>query len=365
MKLLGKFSVLFFALSVLGACGNDDRFVTITGYAQGGTYTVKVNLMGENGLVDKSVDELKGSIDSILTEIDNSLSGYNPVSQISLFNQGETIVPSEMFLDIYEKSYRIYEETGGVVDVASAPLYDIWGFGFSHGEYPSAEKVDSVMRVCGMKLLDGDMLAHIDENDSITPRDLVREKNRGVLVGLNYNAVAQGYSCDLVADYLRSLGVKDMLVDIGEIYCCGHNPKGTPWTLAIDTPIDGNNTPGDEICGVFYAPETSCGIVTSGNYRKFYVKEGRKYAHTIDPRTGYPVSHNLLSATVIAEDSFTADAYATYCMVVGLEEAQKLILERPDLEGCLVYDNCGVLDTWISPGFPMNDAHKVLDRKLK
>ena len=177
----------------------------------------------------------------------------------------------------------------------------------------------------------------------------------GALPKLNYNAIAQGYSCDVVARYLYSLGVKDMMVDIGEIFCDGKNPSGMPWTLGIDRPVDGNNDPGAQMQGIFKVPDGPHGVVTSGNYRKFYVRDGRKYAHSIDPRTGYPVEHNLLSATIVAPDATSADAYATYCMVIGLEQAIEFISSREDLEGCLVYDEGGVFRTWCSEGLVLSD----------
>ena len=168
---------------------------------------------------------------------------------------------------------------------------------------------------------------------------------------LNYNAIAQGYSSDLVAEYLYSIGVKDMMVDIGEIFCDGVNPSGKPWTIGIDKPVDGNQELGSQIQGIFRSPAGPHGIVTSGNYRKFIIKDGRKYAHTIDPLTGYPVEHTLLSATIVAPDATMADAYATYCMVIGLEAAKVFLESRPDLEGCLIYDEDGSFRTWCSEGF--------------
>ena len=172
-----------------------------------------------------------------------------------------------------------------------------------------------------------------------------------MLPELNFNAVAQGYSCDLVAGYLHSIGVDQMLVDVGgEIYCEGYNPSGLPWGIGLDRPVDGNDTPGKDLQGIFRAGPEPCGVVTSGNYRKFYVRDGRKYAHTIDPKTGYPVTHSLLCATVIASNAAEADALATYCMVIGVGKAKEFILSRPDIEGCLVYDEDGVMKTWTSPG---------------
>ena len=143
--------------------------------------------------------------------------------------------------------------------------------------------------------------------------------------------------------------MEDMLVDIGEIYCDGVNPSGEGWKIGIDNPVDGNNTPGKDLRAVWSSEGKACGIVTSGNYRKFYVKDGRKYAHTIDPRTGRPVTHNLLSATIVAPTAAEADAIATACMVMGPEKARAFIEEHEGLEAFLVSDD-GV---WASEGFTL------------
>ncbi len=330
-NILRLFGIIFLSCIII-SCTPGDRYMSVTGYAQGGTYTVKLNLNGRYGMVEASPEEIRDSIETILRNIDNSLSGYNKNSLLSRFNAGETIIPDSIFIDIYSHAVRIFNETEGVVDVAAGPLFDLWGFGFKSGDFPSDEKVRETKESCGMGL----MMA----------------ENKGQL---NYNAIAQGYSCDLVAEYLYSIGVKDMMVDIGEIFCDGLNPSGQPWSLGIDKPIDGNNELGAQIQGIFRAPDGPHGIVTSGNYRKFYIKDGKKYSHSIDPRTGYPVSHNLLSATIVAKDALTADAYATYCMVVGLEESQRLLKDRDNLEGCLIYDEDGVFKTWCSEGFVLEE----------
>lgn len=332
MKIFGFFSTIIILTCLIISCTPRDRYMTVTGYAQGGTYTVKLNLNGKDGSVKAKPEEIRDSIDAILKNIDNSLSGYNKNSLLSRFNAGEAITPDSLFTDIFSHAVRIYHETEGVVDAASGPLFDLWGFGFKSGDFPSDEKVREVMQSCGMKrMLDG-------------------KKGQ-----LNYNAIAQGYSCDLVAGYLYSIGVTDMMVDIGEIFCDGLNPSGQPWSLGIDKPVDGNNELGAQIQGIFRAPKGPHGIVTSGNYRKFYIKDGKKYSHSIDPRTGYPVTHNLLSATIVADDALTADAYATYCMVVGLEEAKTVLESREDLEGCLIYDEAGTFKTWCSSRFVLEE----------
>ncbi|MBE6250217.1 MAG: FAD:protein FMN transferase [Bacteroidales bacterium] len=346
---------LFSAAVILTSvsCAPRDRYVSFTGFAQGGTYSVQFNMNGRDGMIKERVQTVRDSVDAILGAIDRSLSGYNRNSLLSRFNEGLTIRPDSLFIDIYDRSYDIYESTAGVVDVASAPLFDIWGFGFKNGQIPDDELVARTMAGCGMRRLRKDMRAYLTESGELDPRRLLDENATGT-VALNYNAVAQGYSCDVVARYLYSLGVKDMMVNIGEIYCDGLNPSGKAWTIGIDKPVDGNNDPGVQLQGVFSVPSGPHGVVTSGNYRKFYVSDGRKYAHTIDPRTGRPVTHNLLSATVIAPDATLADAYATYCMVVGLDQAVAFIESSPDLEACLIYDDNGQFRTWTSTGLSLN-----------
>ena len=333
------FALCVAAISVTVSC-TSDKYVSITGYAQGGSYVVKLNLQGRDGRIGVSPEKIKAGIDSVTVALDNSLSGYNDKSLLTRFNNGERIVPDSIFTDIYRISYGFFEETGGAFDVAAGPLFDIWGFGFKEGSMPSDEMVAEVRESCGMRALYPDISGRVADDGSVCSSDMVKDDapRKYGKPRLNFNAIAQGYTCDIVADYLYSLGVKDMLINIGgEIYCDGLNPSGKPWTVGVDRPVDGNNTPGAMLEGTLTTGGGPCGIVTSGNYRKFYVKDGRKYAHTVDPRTGYPASDSLLSATVVAKDATTADALATYCMVIGFEKSKEFISSRPDLEGYLIY----------------------------
>lgn len=330
-RIFRKICLLLLVISA-ASCRPADRYIAVTGYAQGGTYTVKMNLKG----VQERPEIIRNRIDSLLSLIDTTLSGYNKGSLLSRFNRGDTIVPNAMFRDIFSAAKAYRDETDGAVDVAAAPLFDAWGFGFSRDSFPSDETVRRLMETCSMDFV---------------PQDLTTANGQK----LNYNAIAQGYSCDVIAAYLYSLGIRDMLVDIGEIYCDGVNPSGRPWVLAVDKPVDGNNDPGAQIQGKWQSDGGPCGIVTSGNYRKFYIRDGKKYAHTIDPRTGRPVEHNLLSATVKAPTAMDADAYATFCMVIGLENARTFLSGRDDLEGYLIYEEDGQMKTWASEGFALTD----------
>ena len=344
----GKITILILAVaSLLAVSCTEKGYVKVVGYAQGGTYTVTFNMEG----VSLPAEEVRNGIDSILNQIDVTLSGYNHNSLLSRFNAGDTVIVDHMFAEIYSRAYEVYEETQGAVDVSFSPLYDMWGFGFRNGSLPSERQVDSVMNFCGMQRLRKTM------SDLIGAPILSSALSDGMFdPQLNYNAIAQGYSCDLVAEYLYSIGVNDMMVNIGEIFCDGKNPSGVAWNIGIDRPEDGNDQPGAQLQEIFAVPEGPHGVVTSGNYRKFYIRDGKKYAHTVDPRTGYPVSHNLLSATIIAENALLADAYATYCMVIGLEEAKAFIESREDIEGCLVYDQDGEFVTWCSEGLETRKA---------
>ena len=300
------------ALCFLAGC-RQGSYAVFSGYAQGGTYTVKADLKG----VSTPEETIGATIDSLLTGIDFSLSGYNKNSLLSRYNAGEAIEPDRFFREVRALSERYKEETGGAFDVAAAPLFDIWGFGFTSDSLPDPDRVTAALAAC---------------------------KEEKVL---NFNAIAQGYTCDVIAGYLQSLGVTNMLVDIGEIFCQGVNPSGKGWTIGVDNPTDDNDTPGRDIRGIWQSDGGACGIVTSGNYRKYYVKDGRKYAHTIDPRTGYPVTHGLLSATIVAPTGAEADALATACMVLGPDGARELIESRPEIEGYLIMDD----GTWMSEGF--------------
>lgn len=306
-----KVSILFAALLLSCACS--PRYEVIQGYAQGGTYSVRYNAKG----VKASRAEIAEAVDNILIAIDTTLSGYNRKSLLSRRNAGEDVEPNEMFREIEAISEHYKEITEGAFDVAAGPLFDVWGFGFTADSLPSDARIAEAMERC---------------------------RRREVL---NFNAIAQGYSCDLVAGYLRSLGVKDMLVDIGEIYCEGLNPAGLGWSIGIDTPEDGNDTPGAKLSGIWHSDGKGHGVVTSGNYRKFYIRDGRKYAHTIDPRTGRPVEHNLLSATVIAPSATEADALATFFMVVGFENARAWVESHEGIEACLITAD----GPWQSKGF--------------
>ena len=316
-------------LLLAGGCGSGNQYVYIEGFAQGGTYHVICRPV--RGL---SAQELRDRIDGRLLAIDGSLSGYNKGSLLSRLNAGEDLPLDTLFIGCFTRSKEIWAETGGAFDPSAAPLFDLWGFGFANRETVTQAAIDSIRAFVGM-----DLLTLEERADGV---HLVKADPR---VRLNFNAIAQGYSADVVATLLDSLGIRDYLVDIGrEIACKGRNAAGDPWRIGLDRPSDGNFDEGKDLQAILEV--TDCGIVTSGNYRKFYIEDGQKYAHTIDPATGRPVTHNLLSATVEAQDAATADAYATWLMVAGPLRAREILAGRPDLEALLVYDENGTMKTY-------------------
>ena len=306
-----RLCIAVLALFLTASCSKG--YQTVGGYAQGGTYSVRYNSAG----VSVPRNTVAAQIENILEAIDTTLSGYNKMSVLSRRNAGGQVELNAMFLEMEQISEHYREISGGAFDVAAGPLFDIWGFGFTADSLPSDEAIAAAIERC---------------------------RSREVL---NFNAIAQGYTCDKVAAYLHSIGVHDMLVDIGEIFCEGVNPEGKPWSIGIDTPSDDNAVPGSSLAGIWKSDGGAHGVVTSGNYRKFYIKDGHKYAHTIDPRTGRPVEHNLLSATVIAPTATEADALATYFMVIGLEEARSFVESHPQIEACLITSD----GSWQSQGF--------------
>lgn len=320
-------SCAFAALS----CTSSRGLYVIRGFAQGGTWEAKVRLDPERVRPGLTPEDVKEGIDSILLAVDNSVSGYNPASLLSRINAGEQVLTDSIFNGILERSIYWYDRTGGALDVAAGPLFNIWGFGFTEESMPSDSLVEATRLSCGMaRALAGGKTVY------------------------NFNAVAQGYSCDLVAEYLHGLGVGDFMVNIGgEIFCDGVNFAGEPWSVGVDRPSDDNRAGEGGIQESFRTGGGPCGIVTSGNYRKFYIRDGKKYSHTVDPRTGRPVTHNLLSATVVAPNATDADALATACMVLGAEKALELVASLDGVEACLICDEGGVMVSRTSSGLTL------------
>ena len=266
--------------------------------------------------------DLKPEIEHTMALVDSALSMFNPESTISAVNSSESIqVTDTMFLKVYRRAMEISDWTGGAFDITVAPAVNAWGFGFKHAENIKQTTIDSLRQIIGYN--------KIHEQDGMITKDDPR-------IMLDCSAIAKGFGSDMVADMFRSKGINDFMVEIGgEIVVSGHNPKGKLWNIGISKPVDDSLSINNELQTVI--PVTDIAMATSGNYRNFYMKDGRKYAHTIDPHTCMPVSHSLLSATVFAPDCATADALATSMMVMGLDSAQALCARHPEIEAYFIY----------------------------
>ena len=282
--------------------------------------------------------DLHVEISELLASFNNSLSTFNKNSLISRFNKGEDhVVADSFFINVFTKASEVNRISRGAFDITIAPIVNAWGFGFERYGTVTNELIDSLMQFVGMD--------HVEIKDG----SICRKKD-GVM--LNVSAIAKGYGVDVVASFLKSRGIENYMVDIGgEIVAAGVNAKGREWQIGIDNPKD--DTAYKDLEYKLIVQLKGRALATSGNYRNFYIKDGRKYAHTIDPHTGYPVQHSLLSASILADDCMTADAYATTCMVIGLDEAMKLIESQPGIDACFIYQltDTGILAIASTDGF--------------
>ena len=283
----------------------------------------------------QSDKDLQAEIDTVLHQVDQSLSPFNPHSIITKVNNNEDVKPDKLFTDVFRIARNVSEATKGAFDITVAPLVNLWGFGFKEGTDPSQTAIDSLLQLVGY------------EKVSMSADGRVNKKDPRIL--LDCSAVAKGYGSDVVAAMLRSHDVTNYMVEIGgEIVTKGVNEKRLPWRIGVNRPTDDPTQSSTELETILNVTDKA--MATSGNYRNFYYKDGKKYAHTIDPKTGRPVQHSLLSATVLADQCAIADAYATSFMVMGIEKAKKLLESHPELMVYFIYsDGKDDYQVWFSP----------------
>ena len=279
-------------------------------------------------------NDLQKEIEAELKKVDQALSMFNQESIISKVNRNEKVELNEMFLQVITLAQKVSQDTDGAFDITVAPLVNAWGFGFKAGDKPSGTSIDSLMSTVGYKKI------------SLKGRQLFKENKNTML---DCSAIAKGYGSDVVAAFLRKRGIDNFMVEIGgEVVTQGISEKRVPWRIGVTKPTDDSLSVDNELQTVLNV--TNKAMATSGNYRNFYYKDGKKYAHTIDPKTGYPVQHSLLSATVLADNCATADAYATSFMVMGIEKAKGVLERHPELMAYFIYtDVRGNLAVWYSP----------------
>lgn len=278
--------------------------------------------------------DLHNGICAELKKVDDALSMFNKESVISRINRNESTLTNDMFDEVFTLAEEVSRETGGAFDITVAPLVNAWGFGFKTGNHPGTQSVDSLRTLVGY-------------NKVTLANGHITKQNPNIM--LDCSAIAKGFGCDVVARYLKRHGIDNYMVEIGgEVVAHGISEKRLPWKIGVTKPTDDSINVNQELQTVLNVKNMA--MATSGNYRNFYYRNGRKYAHTIDPHTGYPVQHSLLSATVLAQTCAEADAYATSFMVMGKEKATELLKRHPELMAYLIYtDRKGTLQVWYSP----------------
>ena len=329
-------NIFYIFLLILYSCSSSDNTILVTnfGEAQGTYYHIKY--MSDNG------EDYYFQIDSILQEVDSSLSIYKPYSLISRLNRGEKLRTDTLFNSVFLASQQVSFESGGVFDCSISPLLNAWGFYKSN--LGDSIDIDSARF---KRILDdiGFQKIRLIRDSLVMPENM----------SLDFNAIAQGFTVDLISMYLETRSISNYLIEVGgEILAKGKNDQGNIWRIGVDKPSE--NIDLNERFQFILALDNKA-LATSGNYRKFYKKDGVKYSHTINPFTGFPVQNRILSATVIHDKCMLADAYATAFMVMGLEETRQFVEKRPDIEIYLVYtDQNGDWKTYVSP--------KMLDRVI-
>ncbi len=278
--------------------------------------------------------DLHDSIVATMQRFDKSLSVFDSTSVISKINRNEAVATDSFFETMYHEACSVSELSNGAFDITVAPLVNAWGFGFRSSQFPTEAQIDSLRAFVGY------------QNVTLENHSVIKTDPRTML---DAGAIAKGYSVDVIAELLKTSGCENYLVEIGgEVVCRGVNSKGNAWSIGISRPDD-NPLPTANVQQILQANDLA--MATSGNYRQFYFRDGKKYSHTIDPRSGYPVNHNLLSATIVAKTCMHADALATACMVLGTDSAMLLCENDSTVEGYFIYSDGDSLRTVWTHGF--------------
>lgn len=324
--------IVFFITS----CNFKSSYITNQGFIYGTIYTIKYE--------SPEGKDMQAGIEAEMNKLNRSLSTFDSLSVISKVNKNIEVVLDDYFLTVFNKAMEVSEITGGAFDITVAPMVNAWGFGFKHKEQVTDELIDSLKKIVGYQKI------------RISDNKIVKDHPNTML---DCSAIAKGFACDVVGNYLASQKCKNYMVEIGgEVVAKGINAKGKPWSIGVSKPVDDLSPDNQELKAIVSLKNKA--LATSGNYRNFYIEGGKKYAHTIDPKTGYPVQHSLLSSTVLADNCMTADAFATAFMVLGLEGAEKIVNQTEGLEAYFIYSGeNGELKTWASKGF-----HEMLDEEL-
>ncbi len=309
-----KLSLLIFVIgTALFSCQKTGEFYKIAGETQGTTYHM---------IYEGEHPELKNEVDSLLQIFDLSLSTYEPYSTISKVNQGNNVEVDSLFIQMFNKAAQVTEHSEGAFDITVGPLINAYGFGYGKQETKiDSALIDSLLQFVGM------------DKVKIVNNRLIKDDDRMQLSG---NAISQGQAVDFIADFFKKQGIENYMIEVGGELAVKGLKEGKKWHVGIDKPYEGNDIAGQDLQTILAITDKA--VATSGNYRKFYVRDGKKYSHTINPHTGYPAFQNILSATIIADNCITADAYATACMVSGLEKSKEIV-KNVGLDAYFVYSD--------------------------
>lgn len=317
------YALIFFSFIFLKAQQEPIKF---GGNAQGSTY--HITYYGNDGR------DFQKEIEQILKDFDKSVSTYLPSSIISRINAGEQNVKvDKYFIACFNKAKEVWKNTNGAFDPTVYPLVNAWGFGPGKKEKIDKTIIDSILQFVGFDLI------------KLKGKYVVKKDKR---VALDFNAFAQGYSVDVVSQFLNTKGIKSYIVEIGgEVYAKGKKPDGGNWTIGIEKPID-NKEGVNPLKAIVKLEDLA--VATSGNYRRFIIENGVKYAHHIDPKTGYPTKNNLLSASIFSKECISSDANATGILVMGFEKAKEFLNKHAELQAYLIYsDENGNYQVYESP----------------
>ena len=314
-------------LVMLAACGRQPQRIVLQGLAQGSYYAVTY--------FDEENRNFQPKIDSIFHAVDMSVNLWVDSSIISKVNRNEDVTLDSIFIDNFNIAQEAARLSDGYFDPTISPIVAAWGFSYKSGDSITPQLIDSLKQLVNYRKICIENGKVIKENPDMK---------------LDFNAIAQGYTSDMIAAFLESRGINNYLVDTGgEIMARGSKPNGQPWIVGIEKPAE--NWDSEQVVQTRIALRDK-GLVTSGSTRKYVERNGRRYSHCIDPKTGYPVEHNVLSATVLAENSVWADALASICMVMGMEKSLPLIESMDGVEAYYIFVNeQNELETFATEGF--------------
>lgn len=323
MKASFRYCIIFIYSFLLSACVSTTqpsakKYVSDDGRVFGTFYKIKYASNGK---------DVKTEYLAALAAVDTALSTFNKQSTITRVNlSSDSVLLSDkdsLFIRVYNKACEISTITNGAFDITVAPLVNAYGFGFDPNRSTPDSVIAELKNYVGWKKV------------SLSPSGYIKKENPNIK--LDASAIAKGFGSDAVARVLRQNGINNFMVEVGgEVVCSGVNDKGRVWSIGINKPIeDSTMQHTNELQRVVQLDGKA--LATSGNYLQYYYKNGTKYAHTIDPCSGKPVNHTLLSSSIIADDCMTADALATACMVIGVDSALSLIESLPNVEGYFIY----------------------------